>query len=51
MDLRSEATLRRKTEELRLDRDKALIKIRNYQKQIDSYATEIAYCEKRIDVL
>ena len=36
---------------MRQDRDKALIKIRNYQKQIDSHATEIAYCEKRIDVL
>ena len=36
---------------LRQDRDKVLIKIRNYQKQIDSYATEIAYFEKRIDVL
>ena len=36
---------------LRQDREKALIKIRNYQKQIDSYATEIAYFEKWIDVL
>ena len=36
---------------LRQDREKALSKIRSYQKQIDSYATEITYFEKRIDVL
>ena len=36
---------------LRLDRDKALIKIKNYQKKIDSYTTEMTYCEKWIDAL
>ena len=36
---------------LRQDRDKALIKIGNYQNQIDSYTTQIIYFEKRIDLL
>ena len=36
---------------LRHDREKALIKIKNYQRKIDSYAIEMTSCEKRIDAL
>merc|ERR1712126_419460 len=36
---------------LRHDREKALSKIKNYQRQIDHYTTDITYFEKRIDEL
>ena len=36
---------------LRHDRAKALSNIRNYQRQIDHYATDMTYFEKRIDEL
>ena len=36
---------------LRRDREKTLIKIRKYQKQIDICTTKITFCEKRIDLL
>ena len=36
---------------LRHDRNQALIKIKNYQRKIDSYAMEMTSCEKRIDAL